>query len=164
MHHHTRDVREAPVSKNMTRRVFTVHKDTSIQELLKLFDEHDVSDFPVVDDEGNFIGDIHERDLLKLAVEPQYLDEHRLIGIFGTKLDESFFAESVEDLMKEHDVTVSPDTSTEDAVLEMWKEGLRSIPVVEKGKLVGIISEADVIDKVVTKLKHVKLRKKKKKK
>ncbi len=156
MHQHTSDIREAPVKDIMTKRVFTVHKDTSIQDLLMLFEKHDVSDFPVVDDEGKFLGDVHERDLLMLAVEPRYLDEHRLIGIFGTRLNESFFAESVKDLMKEHDVTVKPDTPTEEAVLEMWKAGLRCIPVVDDGKLVGIISEADVIDKVVTRLKHVK--------
>lgn len=157
MHTHTKDIRETPVAEIMTKRVFTVHKDTSIIELLKLFEQHEVPDFPVVDDKGYLIGDVHERDLMKLAIKPRYLDEHRIVGIFGTRLNESFFAKTVEDLMKKHEVTVSPDTPTEEAVLEMWKEGLRSIPVVEQGKLVGVLSEKDIIDKVVVKLKSIEV-------
>jgi|GEM_PF-925509 len=155
LHEHTRDFRKQPVSKIMSKKgLVKVHKKTHLLELIKLMEEHGVSGFPVVDDKGDFIGDVHERDLLKLAIDPKDLSEFDVVGFLGTKIPKSEFGDLVEDVMKEHDTVVHPDTLIEDVALEMFKEGLRHIPVVkEDAKLEGVLTEETIIESIFDHIK-----------
>lgn len=155
MHRHTKDIRQAPIKEIMTEDFYRLDKDSSIKEVLELFDEHETECFAVVDQDDNFLGDVHERDLIKFAINPKYMSEHDIIGYLGTKIDESYFADDVKDIMETHEVTASPQDKVEEVVLEMWKEGLRSIPVIEENKIKGIVFDRDVIDKVVERLRLV---------
>ena len=155
MHRHTKDIRQAPIKQIMTEDFYCVDKDSSINQVLELFDEHQTECFAVIDESDNFLGDIHERDLVKLAINPKYMSEHDIIGYLGTKIDESYFADKVKDVMETHEATASPEDKVEEVVLEMWKEGLRSIPVVEEREIKGIVFERDIIDKVVQRLRAV---------
>ena len=149
MPHETKELRKSPVKEIMTEEFHSVHPEEEINEIIRLFDKYEDECFPVVDDDENFIADIHERDLLKLAISPSILNEHEIIGYLGTKIDESYFAETAEEIMEKHDVTFNPETNVEDCVIEMWKEDLRSVPVLEHGKIKGILFEKDIIEKVV---------------
>lgn len=160
LHEHTADFRKQPVSKIMSKKgLVKVHKKTHILELIKLMEEHDVSGFPVVDDEGHFIGDVHERDLLRLAINPKNLSEFDIIGFLGTKLSKSEFGDLVENVMKEHDMVVHPDTLIEDVALEMFREGIRHIPVVKEDHILeGVLTEEIIIESIFD---HIKKRTKK---
>lgn len=151
----TEEVRDKPVKEIMCKEFQTLHKDVDITEFLDKVEiqTHDV--FPVVDDEENFLGDVHLRDLLKLGIDRENLNEHEIIGYLGTTVDESFFADTVEDIMNRHDVTVGPEERCGEVILLMWKEDLRAVPVVDgDGKTVGIVHEEDVITEIIDKIKE----------
>lgn len=155
MHKHTKDIRKSSVEDIMTKDFQKVHKDTSIGEVIEAFERHDTECLPVVDDEDNFLGDVHKRDLIKLAIDPKHMSEHDIIGFMGTKIDESYFAEDVKDIMETHEITADPDTNVEEVVLEMWKEEVRSVPITRGEKIIGVVFEDDIISKVVEKIKKV---------
>jgi CBS domain-containing protein len=152
-HEHTKDFRQMPISRIMDKReLVTVHKDMDIPTLLRLFSKHRVTDFPVVDKKGKLIGDVDMRDILPFAINPKHLSEHEIIGTLGTSIHE-IFGDSVEDIMNRHEETLSPDARIEDAVLIMWKLNIHCIPIVDKGKLVGIISEDDIVRLLIRRLR-----------
>ena len=155
MHEHTQEIRDADVETIMSEDFYTVHREMGIDEILDLFEKHSVPIFPVIDEDGNFVGDVHERDLLKLAIDRKHLNEHEIIGYMGTTIDESFFAESVKDIMQSHEVVARKDDRVGDIVLEMWKENIRAVPVLdENGEMAGVVYEKTVIEKVVEKLRE----------
>jgi len=158
IHEHTKNIRQQPVKNIMSKKALVkVHKDTHIHDLIKLMEKHDTCGFPVVDDKDDFIGDVHERDLLQLAVDPHDLSEYDVIGFLGTKLSDTEFGDKVEDIMTKHDTVVHQDTVIEEVVLNMWKENLRQIPVVDdKDKFVGVVSEEVVIENVLDHMKRFK--------
>lgn len=143
---HTRKLRAVPVDKVMTERtLITVHKDTSIPELLKLFNSHRVSDFPVVNDERELIGDVDIKDILPFAIDPEDISEHEVVGVLGTELHD-IFGNRVEDIMKFHEEVVEPDTQLKDVALLMWKDEIRCVAVIKERKVVGVVSQRDIID------------------
>lgn len=156
MHRHTEDIREAPVTEIMSTDFETMHEETTIHELLKTFEKHERAAFPVVSEDEGFVGDVHERDLMKLAIDPDKLNEHEIIGYMGTTVDRSYFANGVEDIMETHEVTASPDDQVEMIVLEMWNEDIRAVPVIEDGAVIGMVYEKDIIENVVEELKEVR--------
>ena len=157
MHEHTRKIRDADIGTIMSEDFYTVHQDMKMEDLLDLFEEHSVPIFPVIDEDGNFVGDVHERDLLKLAIDREHLNEHEIIGYMGTTIDESFFADSVKDIMQRHEVVGRRDDRVGDIVLEMWNENIRAVPVLdENDEIAGVVYEKTVIEKVVEKLREEK--------
>ena len=153
-HEDTKDIREMPISKILNKRPpITVHKDMSIPNLLKLFHKYKVTDFPVVDGRGKLIGDVDIRNLMPFAINPKHLSEHEIIGTLGTSFHE-IFGDAVEDIMNRHEETLSPDDKIEDAVLIMWKLNIHCIPVIENHKLVGVISEDDIVSLLLKRLKR----------
>ena len=154
MHEHTRKIRDADIGTIMSEDFYTVHQDMKMEDLLDLFEEHSVPIFPVIDEDGNFVGDVHERDLLKLAIDRKHLNEHEIIGYMGTTIDDSFFADSVGDIMQDHEVVAREDERVGDTVLQMWKENIRAVPVLnEDDEIAGVVYEKTVIEKVVDKLR-----------
>ncbi|RMF06079.1 CBS domain-containing protein [Candidatus Woesearchaeota archaeon] len=153
---HTRKIRSMKVSRLMTNRtLITVKKSDSIPRLLSLFEKHKVSDFPVVDDEGNLVGDVDLRDILPFALDPEDVSEHEIVGVLGTELHD-IFGNKVEDIMKFHEETVSPDDKLKDVALLMWKGDIRCVAVVKNNKVVGVISQRDIIDLLFKVLKETK--------
>jgi len=152
-HKNTKDIREQPVSKIMTKRTLkTVHKDTSIPQLLKMLGKHKVTDFPVIDKKKNLIGDVDVRDLLPFAINPDRISEHEVIGVLGTNVN-NIFGDTVEDIMNRHEESIAPDCPIEDAAFIMWKKNIHCLPVMKNKKLVGVISEDDIADMLIRRLK-----------
>ena len=160
---YTEGLRSTQVKKVMPKRtLITIHKDLSIPKLLSLFEKHNVSDFPVVDDENELMGDVHIKDILPFAIDPENLSEHEVVGVLGTELHD-IFGSTVEDIMKFHEESVSPETLVSDVALLMWKDEIRCVTILDhakngKEKLVGIISEKDIVNLLFNKLKDVKVK------
>ncbi len=120
----------------MTTDVITTTSDTDVVYAFEKLMKHKISSLPVVDDD-NLIGIITATDV-----------GHNLI------LDKYELGTSVDEIMIKPVVTVSPEDSLEDAV-KIMKEGVSSsgilnqLPVVEEGKLVGIISDGDIIQEIL---------------
>lgn len=142
----------------MTTNVITVRTDTPVSEVARLMSDHGVSGVPVLDAAGQIAGVITERDLivrngrLEMPAFLQILDayvplelpghlKHRLQHMLGT---------NAEDVMTREVRTVGPETEVEDLVELMVKHHANPVPVVEDGRLVGIISRSDLVRMMVT--------------
>ncbi len=119
----------------MTSDVITTTSDIDVVYAFEKLMKHKVSSLPVVEDD-KLIGIITATDV-----------GHNLI------LDKYELGTSVDEIMIRSVITISPDDSLESAI-KMMKESVSSsgilnqLPVVEDGKLVGIISDGDIIQEI----------------
>ena len=119
----------------MTSEVITTTSDVDVVNAFEKLMEYKISSLPVLED-GKLIGIITATDV-----------GHNLI------LDKYELGTSVEEIMIKSVVTVSPQDTIETAI-KVMKEGVSSsgilnqLPVVEDDKLVGIISDGDIIQEI----------------
>jgi CBS domain-containing protein len=119
---HARTVREA-----MTPSPRSVSKDASVVEAARLMIAEDVGSLPVVRG-SELVGIVTDRDLVA-EVMAKELDPNKTL---------------VADVCSEEPTVVSPDEPLDATLHRMASERVRRLPVVEQGRLVGILSEADV--------------------
>jgi CBS domain-containing protein len=132
----------------MVTSVVTVSPETSLREVAVLLAEHGFSGLPVVGSEGEVIGVVSEADILhkERMHEP---DERghlaRALHIGGPEEDPKHEARKAGDAMTSPAVVISPDAAVSKAATLMLDRKINRLPVVERGKLVGIVSRADLI-------------------
>ena len=114
----------------MTASVVTVAPDTSLDELTELLAQSTFSGVPVIDYLGRVVGIVTEADLL-MSRPGQH---------------------SVESVMTRDVVAVSVDESLQEIAFLLSVRRINRVPVLEDGKLVGIISRADVVKALAGKL------------
>ena len=128
-------IKDVRVRDAMSRDVITIRPEAALREAHEMFQKYDYNSFPVVDD-GKVVGIITKLDLLRAFS-------------YGTKFRRSSFwdtlSENVSDVMRTAIVDVSPNDSLQTVVDYMVEFALRSIPVIEKDRVVGMISRDDVI-------------------
>jgi len=120
------------VTKFMAKKLITFTPDIDIQDAAATMLRHKISGAPVVNSNNELIGILSEVDCLKLLVEPSYNKEPSKPGI-------------VADFMSSEVTTISPDKTILDAAYMFVHFGLKRLPVMEKGRLVGQISRRDVL-------------------
>jgi acetoin utilization protein AcuB len=122
----------------MKRSLITASSETSVAEALKILKINKIRQLPVVS-EGKLIGLVTEKQLLAVSPSPA-----TSLGTFEVK----FFMDkiSVSDVMVRFPLTVTPDTTIEEAALYLREHKIGSVPVVEEDKLVGIITVTDIFD------------------
>jgi len=118
------------VGQFMTTDLFTVHPDDIVDFAATLMDWRHVRHIPVEDNSGQLVGLVSHRALLRLVANGRLADASRV---------------SVAEIMNVHPVTVSPDTTTVDAIRLMREKQLACLPVVVEGKLVGLVTEHDLV-------------------
>lgn len=136
---HQREVREV-----MTTPVVSVVGGTGFKEIVALMTEHHVSGLPVLDDDGDVIGIVTESDLLY----KQRQDERPPTPFASRERRTALKKEAgttAADLMSAPVVAVGPDTTLAAAARLLTDRKVKRFPVVENGKLVGILSRADVL-------------------
>lgn len=134
----------------MTVRVVTVNPSTSVRDVAALMVEKHVSGVPVLDGNGKLVGIVSEGDLMR---RPEIgTDKHRRRwASFFAGADEQAreFTKShglrVGDIMTEQVTHVSESTSLGDVVELMERHKVKRLPVLSKGKLVGIVSRIDLL-------------------
>ena len=119
------------VRNRMSRPAVTVRQDADFQKALALMQEKKLRRLPVVDDDGQLVGIIVERDLLVAAM--RYLQSRVEVG----------------DLMTRNVVTVGPDADLNEVARTMLERKIGGLPVVEHGRLVGIVTESDIFRRFV---------------
>jgi CBS domain-containing protein len=140
----------------MDTRWLTVHPEDRIETVVRKLREHELPGIPVVNDGDRCIGIITEADLV-LAGEEEDLHLPHYIELFGgivflesTKRFEERLRKAVgataRDLMTEDPVTISPDASVEEAARLIARRKHNRLPVVEHGRLVGVVTRVDVLD------------------
>lgn len=148
------------VAEVMTKDVISCKPSDTIESIVKLMGEKDVSGLPVVDG-GKVVGVVTEADIMRLLSVPQASDTLWLPSplevIFEIpfkelmqlrKLQKAYKdigENAVESIMQKDVVAISPDADIEDAAALMVKHKITRLPVIDNGKLVGIIAREDII-------------------
>jgi len=133
----------------MTPRVVTVRPDTPVKDIAALMLAHHVSGLPVVTLEGELVGIVTEADLLVKEAGGEPGDGRFLKGAppFGRTADTARKAGALtaRDLMSAPVITVGEDTPLHEIARLMVRRAINRVPVVREGRLVGIVSRADVL-------------------
>ena len=132
-----------PVQNWMTTDVVSVGPDTSLLKVGKLMKDHHIRRIPVVDDNGQVVGIISDRDVRDAspskATTLDMYEMHYLLAELKAK-----------NIMTAKPITVKPTDTVEQAALIMLDNKVGGLPVVnDSGKLVGIISDHDVFKALV---------------
>jgi CBS domain-containing protein len=112
------------VNEIMTTNVITVGDDTRIEDAARLLARHRISGLPVVDSSGALIGVVTEYDVLARS------------------------GATVADIMTRGVISVSPETDTEDVARLLADRRVRRVPVLDNGRLVGIVSRSDLVQQI----------------
>lgn len=123
-----------------TSPALTIHADTPLEIAIAMLDEHNVTMLPVVNDEGVIAGVLSEADVVRDSLAHDGRTLH-----LAASHDVSEAPRTVRDLMNLHPLTVRPTTDLATAVELMTSTTVKSLPVVDDGKVIGVISRRDVV-------------------
>jgi CBS domain-containing protein len=134
----------------------TIGPDEDVQTVVRLLRSHEVPGIPVVNEGGRCVGIVTESDLV-LSDEQGDLHIPHYIELFGgvvfleplRRFEERLrkaAASTVNDLMTHDPVTVERDVSVREAGRIMVEHSHNRLPVVEHGRLVGVVTRIDVLD------------------
>ncbi len=115
----------------MTREVICISPETTLKNAVKVLVENKVSGMPVCDSQGAVVGVVSERDILNF--------------IFSGNLDNT----TVREAMSTHVLSFPSDTPIDKISLAMGEKQVRRVPIIDNGKLVGIISRRSLLRTVL---------------
>jgi len=134
----------------MRKRVLTVSPDTDIHEVAKKLADYGVSAMPVVDKDRHVVGMISEGDLMRRP--DMGTDRHpswwlRFLSDPVKKAEDyvKTHGQHAKDVMTENVVTVSEETPLTEIAKILERRRIKRVPVVRDGKLVGIVSRANLM-------------------
>lgn len=134
----------------MTIGAITVRPDSTVGHAARVMVEHGVSGLPVVDAYGKLVGIISELDLLRrdelgtADVRERWLD----FWEDADKLAQHYARQhgrKVEDVMSHNVVSVGPNDLVSDIVQRMEANRIKRVPVVDEGRVVGIVSSSNLL-------------------
>src|SRR2546428_8875434 len=108
----------------MTSRVITATENQTKQEAARLLSQHRISGLPVINNDHVVVGVVTEYDVIS--------KEGQTVG----------------DIMSRGVISVTPDTDLEDVGAMLVHERIKRLPVLDQGRLVGIVSRADLVREV----------------
>ncbi len=132
----------------MTAGVLTAGKKDSVRSVLAKMISRHCGAIPVVDDDNSLLGMVTVRDVL-IPLYPNYGDyiHDRVRSRDFTGMEEGYadvLTKSVEEVMSLNPLTVAPGDPILQAASYMGLKNFRRIPVVERGKLAGMVSIGDI--------------------
>jgi acetoin utilization protein AcuB len=132
------------VSELMSRDVATVGVADSCGEAVARMVRRKIRHLPVVERDGRLVGVVTDRDLRHRLFEPRVMKEIGTVSV-----DQILKTVPVKDIMSTPVVTVGPQDELETAARTMLEDKVGSLPVVENGRVVGIITETDLLRQIV---------------
>jgi CBS domain-containing protein len=138
----------------MTSFVVTVRPDATIEFAAQLMLQYRISGLPVTDGDGVVLGIVTESDLLRRAETGTEKHHARWVSLLigPGRLAQEYVhshARKVSEVMTERVFSVVPGTPLADLVVLMETKHVKRVPVVDQGRLVGIVSRADVMGALV---------------
>jgi CBS domain-containing protein len=138
----------------MTSFVVTVRPDATIEYAAQLMLQYRISGLPVMDSDGAVLGIVTEGDLLRRAEAGTEKRHTRWVSflIGPGRLAQEYVhshGRKVGEVMTERVFSVTPETRLADLVALMETKHVKRVPVVDQGRLVGIVSRADVMGALV---------------
>ncbi|MDI6872889.1 CBS domain-containing protein [Candidatus Solincola sp.] len=129
------------VKERMSIDPVTLSPDDTLREARRLIRELGLRRFPVVE-EGKLVGIVTDRDVRQADMSSAVVQERRYVEYILDRIQ-------VRGIMTPDPITVTPDTPLEKAARLILENKIGGLPVVEEGKLVGIITETDLIRTLV---------------
>ena len=137
----------------------SVREDADVETVIRVMRENELPGVPVVNDGGRCVGIVTEADLV-LPDEDGDLHLPHYINVFGGTVFleplkhfeqrlRKAFASTAADMMTADPITVGADTSVAEAARIIHESGHNRLPVVEHGRLVGIVTRVDVLGGLV---------------
>jgi CBS domain-containing protein len=144
----------------MTRHCITIAPDATVEDAVNLMLSRHISGIFVVDKAGDLVGVITEGDLLRrdeLGTQrnrPWWL---RLLASPARQAADFTQANGrhVRDVMTEDVLSVAQDALLEDVVATMEKHRIKRLPVVADGRVVGVVSRADLLRALIGRVRNV---------
>jgi CBS domain-containing protein len=125
----------------------TITHDASLAQAIRTMSNHRISALPVVDQDGHLKGIISEGDFFRRDDRPA-----RLSALFGADADarmKALESRTVDEIMSRDSITIESDASMEEAIELMERHAAKRLPVVTQGRVVGVISRADVLHALI---------------
>ncbi|HZZ00231.1 MAG TPA: CBS domain-containing protein [Candidatus Baltobacteraceae bacterium] len=137
-------LKASTASDIMTENVEVLREDDSLQTAAERLAQHDVGALPVCDDQQQVRGIVTDRDIV----------------VHGLAQGKDPRKTTVAEIVSSNPVTVGPDDSVQRVTEIMGERQIRRVPVVEAGRLIGIISQGDIAqsvpaDQAGTMLSHI---------
>ncbi|NLI32114.1 MAG: CBS domain-containing protein [Deltaproteobacteria bacterium] len=137
----------------MTTRMITLTPDTHITDAARILLENRINGAPVIDGEGKLRGILCQSDLIaqqkRLPVPSVFTLLDSLIPLTSQKSMErdikKIAATTVSEAMTEDIASVHPDTSLEEIATLMVERKFHTLPVIDRGRLVGVIGKEDIL-------------------
>jgi len=135
--------------------VITVKSAATVKDVAKLFLDRKISAAPVVDGAGKLVGIVSEGDLIHRAEIGTERRGSRWLALLTDEHAEAAdyiksHAIKITDVMTHKVVTATPDTPLQDVAMMMEANGVKRIPIVRDGALVGLVSRANLVQAVAT--------------
>ncbi|MGQ9780048.1 MAG: CBS and ACT domain-containing protein [Bacillota bacterium] len=126
----------------MTENPMTVTENVPVLEAGEIMRRNGFSRLPVVRD-GRLVGIVTEMDIIRVSPSPATTLSVFEMNYLLSKL-------TVKDVMTKNPKTIAPEATLEEAAVLMRDYKIGALPVVEDGKLVGIITESDIFDAFIS--------------
>ncbi|MBW1721877.1 MAG: CBS domain-containing protein [Deltaproteobacteria bacterium] len=147
----------AMVKDIMTRDVVTLSPEDEITHAAKVLLEKGINGAPVVDDSGKLVGILCQSDLISLQKRLPIPSLFTLLdGFFPlTSMKhvereiQKISATTVVEAMTPNPLTVTPDMAVEEVATIMVEKNFHTLPVLEEGRLVGIVGKQDVLKTLI---------------
>jgi len=147
------------VGEIMERDPESVREDADVETVIRVLRENELPGVAVVNEGGRCVGIVTEADLV-LPDEGGDLHLPHYINVFGGTVFleplrhfeqrlRKAFASTAADMMTEDPTTVAPDTPIAEAARIIHDSGHNRLPVVEHGRLVGVVTRVDVLGALV---------------
>ena len=134
----------------MTREVVTVRPETSVREIAALMMEKNISGVPVVGDNGAIVGIVSEGDLLhraEVGTERKHKWWFHIFADSDAAAREYAKAHGLfaRDVMSRYVISVRDDADLRDVAEILDSHHIKRVPVLQEGRLIGIISRRDLV-------------------
>lgn len=123
------------IADYLTRNIFTVKEGDDVLVAIKQLLSHKLTCAPVVDQSGNLVGMLSEKDCMRVVLESSYN-----LGMSG----------KVSDFMNKEIISVNAESSIVDLADKFKDSSVRSFPVFDNKELIGIVSRTDVLRALVS--------------
>lgn len=134
----------------MTHPVVTVRRDAPLKDVARLLIEHGISGVPVADADGAVVGVVSEADFLVKGQGAAKVRHRPLARLLGESSEtrhqlEVVAARTAEEAMSAPAVTIESGRPIHEAAAIMTSRRINRLPVVDGGRLVGIVTRADLL-------------------
>jgi CBS domain-containing protein len=137
----------------MTTTVASIRDDATVQQAAKLMLERRVSALPVLDGKDRMVGIVSEGDLVRRAELGTDAPRSWWLGLFAEDAARDYLkthSASVRDVMTTPVVSVRRTTPVQEIAKLLEKHRIKRVPVLDGGRLIGIVSRADLVRQLVT--------------